>query len=354
MPGAIVVGSGFGCRVHVPALRAAGFDVRALVGRDEERTRRRAERAGIPHACTTIAGALAAANVDAITIATPPDTHALLTIEACESGRAVLCEKPFALNATEAEAMLDAAERAGVTNLVGHEFRWAPERALVTRAIAEGLIGEPRMFSLVSYVPLVSDPEARMPVWWFDAARGGGWLGASGSHVIDQIRTWLGQIASLTADLPTVSARTGVAEDSLVVRVVMCGGARGVIQQTAASWTPTPTGLAIVAGTDGTIEIVGDNVYLSDRDGRRPLPVSADLVLPPPPTASADARERYTHLELGPYTRLCEALLAGIEKRSQPTAVALPTFADGVAEMRVMDAIRKSAAAGGAVVELTG
>jgi len=354
VPGAIVVGTGFGCRVHVPALRAAGFDIHALVGRDEERTRRRAERAGIPHACATIADALAAGTVDAITIATPPDMHAPLTIDACESGRAVICEKPFALDATEAAAMLEAAERAGVTHLVGHEFRWAPERALAARAIAEGSIGEPRMFSLVSYVPLVADPEVRMPVWWFDAARGGGWLGASGSHVIDQIRTWLGEIASLTADLPTVSARAGAAEDSFVVRVVTCGGARGVIQQTAASWTPAPAGLTTVAGTDGTIEIVGDTVFLSDRNGRRPLPVPADLGLPPPPVASADARERYTHLELGPYTRLCEALRAGIEQRPRPTAVAVPTFADGLAEMRVMDAIRASAAAGGAVVELKG
>ena len=45
MPGAVVVGTGFGCRVHVPALRNAGFDVVALVGRDPERTARRAERA---------------------------------------------------------------------------------------------------------------------------------------------------------------------------------------------------------------------------------------------------------------------------------------------------------------------
>ena len=50
--GAVVVGTGFGSRVHVPALRNAGFEVVAMVGRDPERTGRRAERLGVATACT--------------------------------------------------------------------------------------------------------------------------------------------------------------------------------------------------------------------------------------------------------------------------------------------------------------
>ena len=73
-----------------------------------------------------------------------------------------------------------------------------------------------------------------------------------------------------------------------------------------------------------------------------------------PPDESGDPRERYTHLELGPYTRLAEALRDGLEGRPSTAAVALPTFADGVAEMQVIDAIRASAAAGGAVVGVSG
>jgi predicted dehydrogenase len=354
VPGAVVVGTGFGCRVHVPALRNAGFTVHALVGRDAERTRRRAERSGVPHACTSLAEAFALGGVDAVTIATPPNTHAPLAIEACAAGRHVVCEKPFALDVTEAERMLSAAEAAGVTHLVGHEFRWAPDRALVARAIAEGAIGDPRMFSLVSYVPLVADPAARVPEWWFDAERGGGWLGASGSHVIDQVRTWVGEIASVSAALPTVSARTGAAEDSFVVRLTTHGGVHGVLQQTAASWTPHVLATTVVAGTEGTIEVTGDGVFCSDHTGRRELTVPADLAPAELSARSDDPRERYTHLELGPYTRLAEVLLAGVEGRIVDEPVAVPTFADGVAEMRVMDAIRRSAAADGAVVTVDG
>jgi predicted dehydrogenase len=338
--------------VHVPALRAAGFTVLALVGTDDERTTRRAKRLQIPHATTSVAEAFMIPGVDAVTIATPPHAHAALAIQACEAGRHVLCEKPFALDAAQAEAMLAAARTAGVAHLVGHEFRWSPDRAVVARAIAAGLIGEPRTFALVGFVPLVADAAARMPSWWFDTAQGGGWLGASGSHVVDQLRTWLGEVASVSAALTTVSTRTDGADDTFVVRVAMRSGAHGTLHQTAASWTPGVMGVSIVAGTHGTIEIVGDRAWCSDQAGRRALSVPPDLALPVAPIESDDPRDRFTHLELGPYTRLCGALRAGVEGRAPDSAVPVPTFADGVAEMRVLDAIRHSAARNGAVVEI--
>ena len=351
-PGAVVVGTGFGCRVHVPALRAAGFDVVALVGTDAARTGRRAERAGVPHAGTDLAEALALPGVMAVSIATPPPDHAAVAIAAVGAGKHVVCEKPFAGDADEARRMLAAAEAAGVTHLVGHEFRWAPDRALAARLIADGAIGEPRFASLVQFVPMVADPvdpAVRFPAWWFDGAAGGGWLGASGSHVIDQVRSWLGEFDHVSAALPVVSARTGVAEDSFVVRFRLRSGAEGVLQQTAAAWGPY-AGLTRVAGTDGTLWTEGDAVWLADRSGTREVPVPGDLAPPAGPAPSDDPQHVYTHLELGPYVRLCEVLRAGVDGRPHGSAVPVPTFADGVAEMAVIDAIRASAAADGAVV----
>ena len=350
VPKAIVVGTGFGCRVHVPALRAAGFEVVALVGQDAERTERRATRAGIEHACTSLAEALALPGVEAVSVATPPSTHAALAVEAAQAGRHVLCEKPFALDVAEAEAMLAAAEAAGVTHLVGHEFRWAPERSVVGRAIADGAIGEPRFATFVQYVPLVADPAAKVPSWWFDPSAGGGWLGASGSHVVDQIRVWLGEFAEVSAELGLVSDRGGeAAEDSFTVRFRLHSGLHGTLQQTAAAWGPY-AGITRVAGTRGTAWVEGDEPWIADADGARRLDVPADLALPEAPAESDDPRHRFTHLELGPFTRLCEVLRAGVEGRPLPDAVPVPTFADGVADMRVLDAIRQSAANRGAPV----
>ena len=80
--------------------------------------------------------------------------------------------------------------------------------------------------------------------------------------------------------------------------------------------------------------------------------MTPDLELPPPPPPSDDPRKQFSHFELGPYIRLAEALRAGVDGRDPKSAVPLPTFADGVAAMQVIDAVRASAAKGGAVVAL--
>jgi predicted dehydrogenase len=330
-------------------LRAAGFDVVALVGRDAERTRRRADRLGVPEASTDLGAVLDRADVTAVTVATPPSTHAAVVVAAAAAGKHVLCEKPFARTTAEAEAMVAAATAAGVTHLVGHEFRFTPERAVLGRAIADGRLGELRLLSLVQFVPLVADPAARTPPWWFDPDAGGGWLGASGSHVVDQIRVWAGDFAEVSARLGVLSAHDGGAEDSFTIRFRLVSGADGVLQQTAAAWGPM-SGLTRVAGTRGSAWIDGTEAWIADVDGTRRLDIPDDLALPPAPPESDDPRHRFTHLELGPFTRLCEVLRAGVEARTPEPAVPAATFHDGLASMRVLDAIRASAARRGDTV----
>ena len=350
-PPALVVGTGFGCRIHIPALRAAGFDVVGLVGTDVDRTKRRAQANGVPQAFIDLDDAITRTGARVVAVATPPHMHGPLSLIAISRGCHVLCEKPFAKDVAEARTMLEAAQRAGVVHLVGHEFRWQPERAIVARAIAEGLIGKPKFVTLLNYISLVASPEAKMPRWWFDTQAGGGWLGASGSHIVDQVRTTVGEFASLSAALPIVSAREGVAEDSYVLRFQLVNGAQGIMQQTAGAWGAL-AGMTRVAGTEGTVWIEHGVVKIADRNGTRDFPIPPDLVLPPPPPPSDDPRKQFSTLELGPYTRLCEALRAAMEGRASTSAVPLPTFADGVACMEAIDAIRKSAAAGGALVTL--
>jgi len=338
-PRVAVVGTGFGARVHVPALRAAGFDVAALVGRDVERTERRARRLEIDRACTSLTAALEG-GVEAVTIATPPDTHCALALEAIACGAAVLCEKPFALDAAEARAMLDAADAAGVVHLVGHEFRLAEDRAVVTRAVARGVIGRPRLIVIAQAVPLVGDPAVGVTDWWFDQKRGGGWLGASGSHVIDCVRAWTGaEFASISAALPRVSMRSADrADDSFSIRATLSDGCEVVVAQTAAGWGHD-VGTTFVAGTHGTLWIDDGCVMAADRDGTRVLAPEPDLRVPP--VAISDrASDRFTHLELGPYTRLCEAFLARVEGRPRAEPVPIATFADGLATTLVLDTIR--------------
>src|SRR5207237_6122142 len=137
--------------------------------------------------------ALTLSGVDAVTIATPPHTHAPLVLEAIAEGKHVLCEKPFARDAIEARALLAAAEHARVVHLLGTEFRFDTGQALLARAVRDGVVGEPRIAMFVLHVPVLADAGAELPGWWADAAQGGGWLGAHGSQVIDQVRVTLGE-----------------------------------------------------------------------------------------------------------------------------------------------------------------
>ncbi|NGY03973.1 Gfo/Idh/MocA family protein [Solimonas terrae] len=341
---ALVAGTGFGCRTHVPALRAAGFEVVGLVGADAERTARRAAKSGIAASYTDLDDAITKSGARVVSIATPPHTHAALAMTAIARGCHVTCEKPFTLDIAAAKAVLAAAERAGIVHLLGHEFRWGPDRALVAQAIREGRIGTPRLIGLLSYLPLLADPAAPMPDWWFDTAKGGGWLGAHGSHLIDQVRDWLGEFKTLSASLPTVSARDGGAEDTYVLRFTLENGVEGVLQQTAGAWGK-PAAFARVAGTQGTLSVNGDVVTLADRDGERTLDLPPALQLPVVDGGAANPG-------LAAFTRLFETMHARIDGGPDPAPVRAPTFADGLKGMQVMAAVRASAAQNGACVSV--
>ncbi len=347
---ALVAGTGHGLRVLVPALNASGFRVVGLVGTDPERTQRRAKDNAIAHAFTDLDNAIAATGARAVAIATPPHTHGSLVHTAVARGCHVLCEKPFARDAEEARGMLAAAERAGVVHLVGNQFRMMPERVTMARAIADGLIGEPRLLTITQYVGLVADPDAKRPAWWFDEAAGGGWLGASGSHMIDMVRSWLGEFAALSAALAVVADRRGVADDTYLLRFTMANGAEGVLMQTGGAWGEAAA-MNRVAGTHGTLAMDRGRVWLSDRNGTRQLDTPPELALPQI-APSEDPAQPYLHIELPPALRLCAAWRSAIAGRGfGPVPVA--TFADGVACMEVIDAIRASAAAGGSLVSVS-
>jgi predicted dehydrogenase len=356
-PVALVVGTGFGCRIQVPALRAAGFEVMGLVGTDIQRTSERAAANDVRHAFTNLDEAIARTGATAVAVSTPPNTHAPLILKAISHGCHVLCEKPFAMDAREARAMLEAAERAGVAHVIGNEFRWEPPRVMLARALAGGLIGEPRFATFTQFLHYAGSPFVDLPHWWFDKRFGGGWLGAQGSHVVDWVRTWLGEFDSLSASLPSVAVPENGAEDSYIVRFRLVNGVEGVLQQTAGAWGPSAA-MVRVAGTKGSLWLDKGAVWLADRDGARELSIASDLLLPRDPPRSDDPRQKSAQwqmlaaVELGPYTKLCEAWHAAIDGRVVSSPVPVATFADGLANMQVLDAVRSSGANAGALVNV--
>jgi predicted dehydrogenase len=346
--GAAVVGTGFGVLTHLRALRGAGFDVRALVGRDPDKTAARARQFGIPESCTSLAAALAVPGVDAVAVVTPPHTHAAIALEAIAAKKHVVCEKPFARNADEAEEMLRAAATAGVVHLLGTEWRFGTAQALLARVVAGGAIGEPRLALFVLQIPTLADPGAEVPGWWEDAAQGGGWLGAYGSHIVDQIRSTLGEFVGVSAGLQTLAPRAMTADDTYTVHFRLRSGVEGVMHSSCAaggSYVSTTK----VTGTKGSAWVDADEVWLDDGAGPHPVPVPDDLRLSPPVPPPGDLLKTAYHMwhstgtDLAPYTRVYEVLrdrILGRPVAADPTAA---TFSDGLAGQAVLDAIRRSA-----------
>jgi predicted dehydrogenase len=349
MTGVAVVGTGFGCYTHVRALRASGFEVLALVGRDQAKTAERARLFDVPRALSSLRAAMTVPGVEAVTIATPPRTHAALAHEAIAAGRHLICEKPFTGTVDEARSVLAAAEAAGVVHMLGTEFRWDAGQAGLAQAVREGEVGEPRLAAWIMHVPVLADPDADLPAWWADADSRGGWLWAHGSQLIDQVRVTLGEFEGVSAHLVHVVDRpTMSADDGFLVHFRMRNGAVGVMESTAGDW-----GVLVetrVAGSRGAawIEGVGATVKVAGPDGvvTRPVPEGTRTERAPalPEGAVRTTYERMITfgVEFGPYTGLTAAfrdLIAGKE----PTGPAPATFVDGVAQMAVLEAIMESA-----------
>lgn len=355
--GALVVGTTYGVLTHARAIDRAGMTVLGLVGRDGAKARHRADRMGIPHAFTDLDEALALPGVDLVAVTTPPHTHAAISIAACEAGKHVLCEKPFALNVDEARDVLAAARQSGGVHMLGTEYRFTTAQATLQRVIASGVIGEPRLAIFTQHLWSLVDPKVVLPSWWESEEQGGGWLGAAGSHVIDQIRYTLGEFESLSASLDRMSPRPNMtADDTYSIQFRLAGGCTGVLQGTCAALGPNVATTKVV-GTLGSAWLDGtrwreETVYVDTGSGPQAIPPAEDLPLVDPIPPEAEFLPEYAETtkwhsngaDLAPFTRLYERMAGLIRGEDVPSDPPAATFEDGVAVQAVLDAIRRSSA----------
>jgi len=115
-----IVGAGFIGPHHIDAVRRLGYvDVLALADMNEGLARDKAASLSIPKAYGSYDALLADPGVDAVYISMPNSLHHEWTIKCLRAGKHVLCEKPFALTATQAKEMFDTAKKAGMGALLG-------------------------------------------------------------------------------------------------------------------------------------------------------------------------------------------------------------------------------------------
>jgi len=352
-PRVAVVGTNFGCQAHVRALRTAGFEVAALLGRDRERTGRRAHDFGVPLALDSFDQLLDLPALDAVVISSPPETHKPLSLQALAKGKHVLCEKPLALSAADAREMLEAARRAGVVHMIEHQFRFRPEDIALRRAVAAGELGALRHATFILDANICADP-ARMgiPQWWYQSQRGGGWLRNLASHVIDLIRYTLGEFDAVSAELTTGTDRGMDADDAYSVVFRLKNGLEGIMQGSCRAWEFV--NVMRVSGTDATAWVEMEQsmrpvLWIADRNGRRMVPPPADIAVPAaldilPTAPHTPAYDAIHNVVSGSpeYIMQAAAFRDAIAGRGAGPVISAD-FRDGVAHMMVIEAIEKSA-----------
>ena len=239
-----LVGYGFGGRwFHAPLLAAAPEC--AFLGVVTTSEERRALVAS-EHPDAALFGSLeelVAAGAEAVAISTPADTHTDLTDAALDLGLAVVCDKPFALDAAAARGSVERAERLGLLHAPYQNRRWDSDFRTVRALVEDGRLGAVRRFE--SRFERF-DPEPGPP------AAGGGTLRDFGSHVVDQALVLLGPVDTVYAEWH-VNAH-GLDDDFFVALTHR----NGALSHLWGSWTQAAPGLRFrVSGTEAAYTVRG-------------------------------------------------------------------------------------------------
>jgi predicted dehydrogenase len=140
----------------IPGMRTADrVEVVAIASRYAATAHRVARELGIPRAHGSYEALLDDPEVDAVYIPLPNHLHMEWTIKAAEAGKHVLCEKPLALSAADAQAMVDAAEASGVRFMEAFMYRLHPSWIAVRELVASGRIG--RLTAVQSWFSYFND-----------------------------------------------------------------------------------------------------------------------------------------------------------------------------------------------------
>jgi predicted dehydrogenase len=335
-----LVGYGFGGRYfHAPLIASApGCELLAV---QTSSPQRRAEVARELPGAAVVGGLdeLVAAGVEAVAISTPADTHTALTEQALRRGLAVVCDKPFALDAAAARGTVELAAELGLALSPYQNRRWDSEFATVRRLVAEGALGEVTRFEsrFERFAPQDGPPAA-----------GGGTLLDFGAHLVDQALVLLGPVESVYAEL---RIRESGLDDDVFVALTHAGGARSHLW---GSWSQAAPGPRYrVTGTAGSCVLVdGDGQEAALVAGRTPAAEGGSWGVEP---AGFRARlhrggvEEPVAVERGRWDGFYPAFAAAV--RGEGPVPVDPR--DAIATAVVLDAARTSAETG-QVVRLRG
>jgi predicted dehydrogenase len=286
--------------------------------RDPNAARQNCAEYNIPHCFASAEELCASPEVDAVLITSPDAMHSGDTLMVIRAGKAVLCEKPVAMNAAQAREMADAAKQAGVIYGVAQNFRYNRSLAWMREQIQAGKIGQPQFAHAEFDYP--ADRAARK--WIKDPSLAcGGPIGDVGVHCIDALRYLLDQKVESVSTLAIKSHPQDAVEATAMLQMQMTGNVLANV--TVSARAPYRT-LVEITGSDGVL--IAENGLTVDR------PI--DIVL----RRAGELVETVTVSNGDAYTRMLDSF-AGAMQGSESFAA---TGEDGVHNMLALDAAFRS------------
>jgi predicted dehydrogenase len=274
-------------------------------------------------AFTTPEALCASPDVDAVFIASPDALHLAHAQLAFAHGKAVLCEKPLAMTAAEAEAMLAAASSAGTLFGVAHNFRFNASVQHMRDRILAGDIGTPR--TAHAEFNYAADRSPR--TWIADASLAcGGPIGDVGVHCIDTLRFLLSADAETVSTLATQDALSGKLEASASLQLQLTSDILATVNVSARAAYRT---VVEIVGSDGAL--VSENCLTVDRPVDVQLRKGGELI---------DTR---TFSNADGYTRMLDNFARAMRGRnSQSAEPFLAPGSEGVRNQHILDAAYRS------------
>lgn len=340
-----IIGASFARQAYLPALRSIeDVELAAIASARRSSAQAAADEFGIPRVYDDWERMIGENEFDLVCIATPTVYHAPMTLAALRAGAHALCEKPMAMNQAESAQMLETAERLNKLHIIGHELRFNPNRRKIKSLIESGAIGDARHANLVNISASWGDPASHAAGHWLARAdMGGGRLGANGSHQLDLLRFWLGDIGAISGQVATMAAARqdkdsgaewiASADDQFSFTAEMQSGALCSVFVSSAARHGSGNQTQIF-GSEGTIMLAdGDEKLLVARAGEDFQDMSQR-------DSNADLPGLGAGIWNVSFVALMQELTAAIREGRQLTWGA--TFADGHQCQIAMDAIRRS------------
>jgi predicted dehydrogenase len=347
-----VVGAGIGAGYIAGFQKQPQVEVSAICARTPSRAEPLAKRYNVARVYTGLDTMLAEEPLDIVVVASPNNLHYPMTMQALEAGKHVVCDKPLAMNAAQAQEMAERAEALGRKHFVPFVLRFLPSAMYMNEIIATGFLGRVLAVNVRYYVQAWGDIFGPMR-WQYDRAQAGsGTLGNIGSHAIHLVQWWVGDIKRVSAMMSTAVPERRGTDGTMVKSDVddvcafigeMAGGVPVVFNFNSSALVTRALTEIDIFGTEGALtfqqdwgapySLTGGLVAMRRGDSN---PVRVDI----PERLKGeftDMPDYYTPVRAN-FTRMMGEMVNAI-REDRPAA---PNFHDGVRVQRVMDAVIRS------------